>query len=103
MQLSDDTVQSVVEHMNADHSDACLLMVRAFTDHRQAESAVLRIVDAQGLEFAVTPAQGQHTVTEEAAALMVRIDFPKPLSKESQLRGMLIGMTKQARERLSRS
>lgn len=100
MQLNEDTVRSVVEHMNADHADACLLMVRAFTEHRRAQSAIMRTVDAHGLELDITcPSEPNDAIAQ--GTVRVRVEFPKPLSKESQLRGMLVGLTKQAREKLA--
>lgn len=93
MMFDEDTVRSVVEHMNEDHQDACLCIARAFGPHRTATNAVLSNFDSDGLDMQITKA-GQ---TSHSA----RIAFDKPLTRDSQIRGMLVAMTKNARTILS--
>lgn len=45
--FSPDVVEAVLEHMNGDHTDDNLLIVRAFAD-RDAESATMIDVDGRG-------------------------------------------------------
>lgn len=91
------TVASVIEHMNADHSDACIVMVRAMSAHSDPTEVVMTNIDSHGMEFAVTHATGERENDPDS----VRIEFPKPLREASQIRGMLVAMTRQARATLS--
>ena len=92
------TVQSVVEHMNSDHADACLSIVRAFSEHGDAALQTQLIgVDREGLLFEVRT----HADNVSANNQNVRVNFPKPLRTEEQIRGALVGMTRQARQKLA--
>lgn len=92
-----DTVQSVVEHMNSDHADACLSIVRAFSEHGGAIQAQLVDMDREGLLFVI---QNQKEI-ESTTNQNVRVNFPKPLRTEEQIRGALVGLTRQARQKLT--
>ena len=93
MEFDANTIQSVVEHMNQDHQDACLCIAKAFSPYSKAINALLSNLDSHGLDMSIT--DKQHLVH------CVRISFDKPLTRESQIRGMLVAMTKQARLRLN--
>ena len=92
------TVQSVIEHMNSDHADACLIIVRAFSEHEHAAAqAQLIDMDREGLLFLILT----HDEHDLAHNQNVRINFPKPLRTEAQIRGALVALTRQARKKLA--
>ncbi|ASJ75174.1 DUF2470 domain-containing protein [Granulosicoccus antarcticus] len=95
--LDSKTVQSVVEHMNSDHADACLCIVRAFSEHIGAIDSQLIDLDSTGLLFHVST----HTDGKVQSSQSVRIDFTKPLREETQIRGALVGLTRMARQKLA--
>ena len=88
-----DTIRSVVEHMNEDHHDACLCIARAFSPHRTAINAALLSFDSTGLDMRVTES--------DQATHSVRVVFDRSLTRESQIRGTLVAMTKSARASLN--
>lgn len=102
MQFDTATVRSVIDHMNSDHRDACVLIVRAFTAHHDAADALLKSLDSSGVEFEVSenpePTDGLIPKLQKA---IIRVEFLKPLREESQIRGALVGLTKLARQRVS--
>jgi putative heme iron utilization protein len=104
IRLETATVRAVVEHMNDDHQDACLAIVQAFSDLTTAHSAKLIGLDSHGMQFLVQcePAKPDEPTRQgrPAAPATITINFPKPLNRESQLRGVLVGMTRQARAKL---
>ena len=92
------TVQSVVMHMNSEHTDACLTIVRAFSEFGDtATYAQLVDMDREGLIFRIQT----HERHASASKQNVRINFPKSLRTESQIRGALVGLTRQARQKLA--
>ena len=82
-------VSSVIDHMNEDHRDACLAIVQAHLKNRSVAQATLVDLDHEALIFSLISVEGD--------AQTIRIEFSKPLRSESQIRGILVGMTKQAR------
>ena len=122
--LDPEFTRSVISHMNEDHADACLCMVKAFSDETRALSARLCNLDRNSLYFSVqtpAPATAATAATAEQSSIAananadvdvdadsnveveveVIIDFPAPLRTEKQVRGALVGMTGQARKRLA--
>lgn len=96
--IDSETVQSVIEHMNSDHADACLIIVRAFSEHGNAAAqAQLIDMDREGLLFLILT----HEEHESASNENVRVKFPKPLRTEAQIRGALVALTRQARQKLA--
>ena len=92
------TVKSVVEHMNSDHADACLNIVRAFSENGDAAAhAQLIDMDRKGLIFGVQTRESHGSTTHQN----VRVNFSKPLRNETQIRGALVGLTRQARQKLA--
>lgn len=89
MKIDSDVVFSVVEHMNMDHKDACLCIAKAYSQHKHAIDAAMTSFDSEGLDMQVSDEQNNTHA--------VRIAFDKPLTRESQIRGMLVAMTKHAR------
>jgi len=78
--------------MNDDHADAVKLYVLAFSDLQEMDSAVLSNIDYQGLDIVCQVA------TEER---QIRIDFETPVKAAEDVRGRLVSMVNQARERLA--
>lgn len=98
LSLDSGTVRSVVEHMNCDHADACLAIVRAFSEQGSAViQAQLHDMDKQGLIFVIQVHDEQGNSGEQH----VRVNFSKPLRTDAQIRGALVGMTRQARQKLA--
>lgn len=98
LHLNAETVQSVVEHMNSDHAEACLHIVKAFSEHGNAAvHAQLIDMDRAGLLFTIQTLPDH----ELASHQNVRINFPKSLRTEAQIRGALVGLTRQARQKLA--
>lgn len=95
--LDQDFLESVVEHMNADHGDACLAIVRAFSPYMDAATASLRTMSRQGMQFEVSKSASD----SPNDSTIVQINFTKPILRESQIRGQLVAMSKMAREKLS--
>lgn len=98
--LDKDMTDSVIEHMNSDHSDACVAIVRAFSPHPEATSAIMQTMDRRGLEFKVVTSANSGTPDANATST-VRVNFSKPLVRESQIRGQLVALSKLARAKLS--
>jgi len=99
-ELDPDFVQSVIAHMNSDHADACLCIVKAYSDQTSASHARLYDLDRNSLYFIV---ESRDTDTDEQAPanIEIKVDFLKPLRDAHQVRGALVGMSKQARDILS--
>ncbi|MFK7860191.1 MAG: DUF2470 domain-containing protein [Granulosicoccus sp.] len=89
-----ETVKGVVNHMNDDHSDACLAIVQALGSSPTAENAIMAGMDANGVDFSI--------VTNDGETSDVRVQFSKPITRESQIRGHLVALTKQARAQLKK-
>jgi len=86
---------SVIEHMNNDHAEACLLIVREMSAQSDATSVAMTDLDTLGMVFSVTTAADGCSQTPTH----IRIDYPKQLRRSSQVRGMLVAMSKQVRDR----
>ena len=82
-------VEGVVEHMNEDHGDACLAIVQALGGINSPLAATMLSIDAGGADFQVT--------TEKEKSHTVRVPFDKPISRDSQVRGHLVALTKRSR------
>ena len=94
--LDPHTVESVIAHMNDDHADACLCIVRAFSPHTQAVQA--RLIDLDDARMTFRIHQPQDTDQSQSASRIITVDFPEPLRDESQIRNVLVDMTRKARE-----
>lgn len=100
LKLDSELASSVVNHMNTDHRDACLDIARAFGPYRDAISATMLIVDVSGMEFSIERPQ-KPSDSHRQGPVHARVLFPKPLKRDSQIRGTLIAMAKSARSLLS--
>lgn len=72
-----DVVAAIVRHMNEDHADDTLLMVRMLGGQPDAQSAVMTGVDADGADFVA------NLGGTEAA---VRLEWGKRLTERKQVR-----------------
>lgn len=95
------TVMAVVAHMNDDHPDACLAIVRAYSTHTYARAAIMLTMDNQSMEFEVQMDDVDTRNPAESGSQTVRIPFAKTLRRDNQIRGQLVAMTRQARAQLS--
>lgn len=89
LHLDEEFTAGVVQHMNEDHSDACLIMIQALGELPTAMSAVMTSVDAQGMDFTAG--------LKDGSAQKVRIAFDKPASRDAQIRGFIVALTRKAR------
>jgi putative heme iron utilization protein len=83
-----DAAASIIQHMNADHTDALILMARTFAEI-EASEAVMTSVDRLG--FHVRLKSG-----EEARG--ARIAFLRPAESAVEVRTVLVEMTGLARK-----
>ena len=87
--LDDAMLASVISHMNEDHSDACLAIAKSIGGYRNSHRATMQSMDANGADFLVVDEDNsEHTIT---------VLFDKPVSRNSQIRGHLVALTKRAR------
>ena len=87
----DQVKDSVIAHMNDDHSDANLVYVKALAGLTDALSAAMTDFDRHSISLAVKRPNG---VSE------VRVAFLEPLAKAEDIRPALIRLLKYAREQL---
>lgn len=76
-------------HMNSDHSDACLLIVQTLGGMPAAVRSTMQSMDSTHVEFLIE--------TDDGITGQVSVEFSKPIARDSQIRGHLVAMTKQAR------
>ncbi|GHD44335.1 DUF2470 domain-containing protein [Mycetocola manganoxydans] len=86
-----EVVDAVLRHMNSDHADDNLLIVRAFADPAAA-SARMTGLDGEAGEWDVTATDG--TVAR------VRIDWCSPVTERSGIRREVVVLYDLAREKL---
>lgn len=83
--------QGAVEHMNADHADACVDMARWLAGIGDAEAARVHSIDRHGVTlYADVPAS--------AVLVTARIAFPDaPLASPAEVRPAVVALTRTAR------
>lgn len=86
-----DVIAAVAHHMNDDHSDDSVLIVRALGDTPAASAAEVTHLDGAGVDFAVTVDGGQRTV---------RVPWSQPLTERPQIRQEFVRMYHEAAEKL---
>jgi putative heme iron utilization protein len=86
-------VRGILEHMNADHTDALMLYCRAFSRVTDPVEVTLVGVDRYGMDIMTTSAG-----SEDKRA--VRITFDTVLSSGDEVRMATIRLIRQAREKL---
>ena len=78
----------IIEHMNADHTEAQVLYCRHLLGRPDTTSASMSAVDRYGFEMiAITP-NGRHAV---------RLGFPEPCTDANQVRGAMVALIAKAR------
>jgi putative heme iron utilization protein len=82
-------VAAIVGHMNADHTEAMVLLCHTFSRARETTSAVMTGIDRYGFEMSVETAAGRRPV---------RLAFPEPVATPDEARRALVALVKQARE-----
>lgn len=85
-----DHIAGIIEHMNADHSEALVLYCRAFAEV-DAEVAVMEDVDRLGVRVRARVGEEEHDL---------RINFLREARTPQQARAVLVEMVAQARQKL---
>jgi len=85
--LADSAVR-IIEHMNADHRDALILLARAFAGI-EAQEATMTAVDRLGLHVRLKTDDGMRGA---------RIAFLREVRTSAEIRTVLVEMTQQARQ-----
>lgn len=89
-EISNEMISGVVEHMNDDHADACLVIAQTLGGKPAATTAIMASIDSLGVDFIVQ--------LLNAGKENVRVNFEKPVTRDAQMRGHLVAMTKRARK-----
>lgn len=79
-----DVVDAVCAHMNHDHPEDCLLIVRGLGGHPDAAAAVMVDLDTLGAGFRVQLADGR--------SAQVRVPFAEPVADRAQVRVGVVQM-----------
>lgn len=80
----------IIEHMNADHAEAQVLLCRHLANRPDTTDATMSAVDRYGFEMIAAGLAGREAV---------RLGFPEPCSTGDQVRKAMVAMVAQARER----
>jgi heme oxygenase (biliverdin-IX-beta and delta-forming) len=86
--LSDSTAE-IIQHMNADHKDALILLARVFGG-MESQEAVMTSVDRLGFHVRLKTLDGMRGT---------RIAFLREVSNSAETRKVLVEMVQQARQR----
>jgi heme iron utilization protein len=84
-----DSMTEIVQHMNADHKDALVLLAREFA-HIESEEATMTAVDRLGFQVRLKTQDGIRGA---------RIAFFREVSNPAETRNVLVEMVEQARSR----
>jgi hypothetical protein len=82
--FTDDVIDAVVAHMNGDHADDQLAIVRAHA-RPDAASATLLTIGADGLTFDVWVPQGEETVAERHT-----VAWPMAIEERADIRRAVV-------------
>ena len=94
MTLEPEVVAQIARHMNEDHADDNVLIVRTLGGQPDATAARMSGLDAEAMEFEATV----HDI-----AVPVRIPFSAPITDRHQVRSEAVRMCNEAREALGES
>ncbi|SFS10155.1 Protein of unknown function [Agrococcus baldri] len=83
---TDDVIEAVVHHMNGDHGDDQLAIVREHA-RPDAASATLVTLGADGLGFDVEVPEGPELVTER-----VTVAWPMPIAERADIRRAVVAL-----------
>jgi putative heme iron utilization protein len=86
--------QYAIEHLNADHPDALLLMGQAFGGYPDASAALCSAIDRYGLDLTLETPRGRASA---------RIGFSTPADRVEDLRSATVELTRNARAALAES
>jgi len=84
-----DSMNDIIQHMNADHRDALILLARKFA-HLESQEATMTAVDRLGFHVRLKTPDGMRGV---------RIAFLRGVSNPAETRGVLVEMVQLARSR----
>ena len=82
-----DSMAEIIQHMNSDHKDALVMLVRKFA-HIDSTEATMTAVDRLGFHVRLKTAEGMHGA---------RIAFLREVSSRGETRKLLVEMVRQAR------
>lgn len=82
--------EGVLDHMNADHADAMVLMCRAFSRAGDTSAAVMTSLDRYGFEMSATTADGPRPI---------RLAFRETVETSLEVRREMVALTQEARTR----
>jgi len=82
-----DSMAGILQHMNADHKDALVLLAGKFA-HIEAQEATMTAVDRLGFHVRLKTQEGMRGA---------RIAFPREVRNSSETRTVLVEMVRQAR------
>lgn len=85
--FTDDVIEAVVHHMNGDHTDDQLAIVREHA-RPDAASATLMSLGADGLAFDVEVPEGPELVLER-----VVVPWPMPIAERADIRRAVVSLT----------
>ena len=88
--FTQDVVAAIIRHMNEDHADDTLLIVRALGNQPDADSATMTSVDAEGADF-VGHVNG--------ADVPVRLAWRERLTERQQVRREVVHLYREAERR----
>lgn len=89
-EYTDDVVEAVVAHMNGDHADDQLAIVRAH-GRPDAASATLMTLGADGLTFDIEESEGSELVGER-----VIVPWPMPIEQRADIRRAVVALMPRA-------
>jgi heme iron utilization protein len=81
-------VDGILAHLNADHAEACLLLVRRLAGRDDSTAAVATGVDRYGLELDATGPEG---------TARVRLGFDQPVTTSEAVRKATVALVRRAR------
>src|SRR5712671_850479 len=82
-----DSMAEIIQHMNADHKDALVLLARQFA-HVESQEATMKEVDRLGFQLRLKTQDGMRSA---------RIAFLREVSNPAETRKVLVEMVRQAR------
>ncbi|MEM8766626.1 MAG: DUF2470 domain-containing protein [Pseudomonadota bacterium] len=87
--LTEQEKRAIIEHMNADHADACLLYAQVHAERPEAESAQMVDVTLTAMTLEVVANQEPSRIA---------LAFHRPATDRGDVRAVLVEMVKTARQ-----
>jgi putative heme iron utilization protein len=81
---------AIVEHMDADHAEALVLMCRHLVGLPETTAATMGGVDRYGFDVVATTPAGRQAV---------RVGFPAPVATGEEVRAAMVALVREARSR----